>query len=122
MQSLAPLLVIFVAILHIWFLILEMFSWKKPLGRKTFKMSRERAETTAVLAANQGLYNGFLAGGLILSFFLSDARGGEAFRLYFLSCVIVAGIFGAWSANKSILLIQALPAAVALLLCIFTQS
>lgn len=104
-----------VAILHVWFLILEMFLWQKPIGLKTFGITPEMASKTAVLAKNQGLYNGFLAAGLIWSFYLSDPVCGESVRMFFLSCVLVAGIFGAVTAKFSILFVQAIPALLALL-------
>jgi putative membrane protein len=95
------------------FLILEMFLWRKPLGLKVFGMSPAMAESTAVLAANQGLYNGFLAAGLVLSFFLKP-EPEFALRVFVLSCVVVAGAYGAWSVSRRILVVQALPAALAL--------
>ncbi len=103
-----------VALLHLLFMLLEMFLWKKPLGRKIFGMSREQAGQTAVLAANQGLYNGFLAAGLCWG--LLAAGDGRDIVIFFLACVIAAGLFGAYTANRSILWIQALPGAVALAL------
>ena len=103
-----------VAALHVLFLALEMFLWKKPFGRKVFGLSREQANQTAALAANQGLYNGFLAAGLCWG--LLAGADGKNIVIFFLSCVIVAGIFGAFTANRSILWIQALPGAVALVL------
>lgn len=105
----------FVALLHFWFLILEMFLWQKPLGLKTFRNTPEIAKTTAVLAANQGLYNGFLAVGLSCSFCLAEATA-QTFQVYFLICIIIAGIYGAWTVHRKILLIQAVPAAIALIL------
>lgn len=103
-----------VALLHIWFMVLEMFFWTKPLGLKTFGNSPEKAELSKVLAANQGLYNGFLAAGLIWGLWLGPA--GTHIQLFFLGCVIVAGLYGAATANKKILFVQALPAAVGLVL------
>jgi len=103
-----------VAALHVYFLVLEMFFWKKPLGRRVFGLTRELAESTASLAANQGLYNGFLAAGLLWG--LSLGPDGFSIRVFFLICVIVAGIFGAATANRRILWVQALPGAVALAL------
>lgn len=100
-----------VALEHVWFLVLEMFLWTKPLGRRVFGLTAEDAEKTRVLAANQGLYNGFLAAGLVCSFFVADAW---VFRLFFLACVVVAGIFGGATVSKRILLVQALPAAIGL--------
>jgi putative membrane protein len=103
-----------VAALHVLFLVLEMFLWKKPFGRKVFGLSREQANQTAALAANQGLYNGFLAAGLCWG--LLSGANGKSIVIFFLGCVIVAGVFGAFTANRSILWIQALPGAVALAL------
>lgn len=113
--TVANICVLFVAVLHIYFLYLEMFMWTKPLGRKIFRNDAEFAKKTAVLAANQGLYNGFLAAGLIWS---ALASGNEALHLkiFFLGCVVVAGIYGGYSANKKIFFIQALPALIALAL------
>jgi putative membrane protein len=111
---LADLLVVFVAALHAWFMALEMIFWRKPLGLKTFKQTREQADATAVLAANQGLYNGFLSAGLLVSLWMGP-EVSFSFRVFFLGCVIVAGLYGAYSANRRILWVQAVPAAVALL-------
>ena len=101
------------ALLHVWFAVLEMVLWRKPLGLRTFGMTAEQAETTAVLAANQGLYNGFLAAGLVAGLVIAEPSA-YYFRLFFLACVIVAGIFGALTVSRRILYVQALPAAVAL--------
>ena len=101
-----------VALLHLAFLVLEMFLWNKPFGRRVFGLSPELAKGSAALAANQGLYNGFLAAGLIWS--LSSTAAAFNLRVFFLSCVIIAGIFGAVTAKRSILWIQAVPGAVAL--------
>ena len=106
-------LVALVAILHVWFLILEMVLWQRPLGLRTFGMTAEQAETTAVLAANQGLYNGFLAAGLLVGLIVTEPIA-LYFRIFFLSCVIVAGLFGAATVSRRILIVQAFPAAVAL--------
>ena len=103
-----------VAALHVLFLVLEMFLWKKPFGRKVFGLSREQANQTAALAANQGLYNGFLAAGLCWG--LLNGADGKNIVIFFLICVIVAGVFGAFTANRSILWIQALPGGIALAL------
>ena len=102
----------FVALQHIGFLVLEMFLWTRPAGRKAFGLTREFAESTRVLAANQGLYNGFLAAGLIWGCWLAEA--GSDIRAFFLGCVVVAGVFGGATASWRILPIQALPAAIAL--------
>ena len=103
-----------VAVLHLYFLVLEMFFWKKPLGRRVFGLTRELAEATASLAANQGLYNGFLAAGLVWGLILGPA--GFAVRVFFLACVIVAGVFGAFTVNRRILWVQAVPGILALVL------
>jgi putative membrane protein len=103
-----------VAALHLWFMTLEMFLWRKPIGLKTFRMSQEKADTSAVLAANQGLYNGFLAAGLIWG--ICAVSGAFYVRLFFLSCVAIAGIFGAATVSKKIFFVQALPALAALVL------
>lgn len=108
----ADVLVALVALLHVWFLILEMFLWDKPLGLKTFRHSPEKAKDSKVLAMNQGLYNGFLAAGLVWGLVLGEA--GEAIKVFFLACVLIAGVFGGLSASRAILYVQALPAAVAL--------
>jgi putative membrane protein len=111
MRVVAEIAVLVVALLHIVFLILEMFLWTRPFGRKTFGLSRELAEATKGLAANQGLYNGFLAAGLIWG----AIAGAFAIQVFFLVCVIVAGIFGAMTAKRSILFVQAIPGAIALI-------
>lgn len=112
MHAVADILVLFVALLHVAFLVLEMFLWAKPFGRKTFGLTRELADATKGLAANQGLYNGFLAAGLIWG--VVEGEAGFALKVFFLTCVIVAGVFGAITAKRSILFVQALPAAIAL--------
>jgi len=114
MSILAAVAVAFVALLHVLFLILEMFLWTKPFGRRTFGLSSELAQATKGLAANQGLYNGFLAAGLLWG--LSAGAAGFSVQVFFLICVLIAGIFGAATAKRSILYIQALPAAIALAL------
>ncbi len=114
MTILSNVLVALVAALHLWFLTLEMFLWRKPKGLKTFGTTQEFADATAVLAANQGLYNGFLAAGLIWGMTSSDSIHGFSIKVFFLSCVVVAGVFGAITADKRILFIQAFPAALAL--------
>ena len=107
-----------VAFLHLFFLILEMFLWTKPYGRRVFGLTEEFSKESAVLASNQGLYNGFLAAGLIWG--LMEKGFGFEIKIFFLSCVIIAGVFGAFTAKRSILFIQALPAAIALALVIFS--
>jgi putative membrane protein len=112
----ANLLVALVAILHVYFLVLEMFLWQKPLGLKTFRNSPEKAADSAVLAANQGLYNGFLAAGLAWGLVHGTAAFGFQIKVFFLLCVIVAGVYGAMSVSRRILFVQAAPAAAALVL------
>ncbi|MCB0391121.1 MAG: DUF1304 domain-containing protein [Bdellovibrionales bacterium] len=111
-----------VALLHIYFLILEMFFWTKPKGLKIFAQSLEKAKSSAVLAANQGLYNGFLAAGLIWG--LSHPHNSFAFqiKLFFLICVLIAGLYGAYSVNRRILFVQAVPAMIAIGLLLITGS
>jgi putative membrane protein len=113
MATVAYLLVAFVALQHVGFLVLEMFFWTSPTGLETFNMTPDFARASQVLAANQGLYNGFLAAGLAWG--LISRVHGFAAQIFFLSCVIVAGVFGGLTAKVSILYIQALPAAIALL-------
>lgn len=108
------ILILVVALLHIYFLVVEMFLWDKPYGRKVFKLSPEKALITKDLAANQGLYNGFLAAGLIWGLLVPQAELAHQIKLFFLVCVSVAGIYGAYSVNKKIFFIQALPAIIAL--------
>ena len=115
MLLIANVLVALVAALHAYFLILEMFLWDKPLGMKTFRNTPEKAEITKVLAANQGLYNGFLAAGLIWGLAHSNPAFALQIKVYFLLCVIVAGAYGAATVSTRILMVQALPAALALL-------
>ena len=116
MLLLANILVAVVAALHIYFLVLEMFLWTKPLGLKTFRNTIEKAIDSAVLAANQGLYNGFLAAGLIWGLCHPTQAVGFQIKTFFLLCVIVAGVYGAISVSKRILFVQAAPAALALIL------
>lgn len=112
MELIISFLVLFVAFEHVGFLYLEMFLWSKKQGRKIFAHSKEDAEKTKVLAANQGLYNGFLAVGLIWGFFHPNQELGSQIILFFLICIIVAGVYGGMTAKRSILYIQALPAAI----------
>ena len=114
MDVAARISVVVVGLLHVWFLVLEMFLWTKPLGLRTFRQGADDAERTRVLAANQGLYNGFLAAGLFWGASLGSA--GRALDVFFLACVLVAGLYGAATASRSILVVQALPALIALLL------
>jgi putative membrane protein len=110
----ADVVVGLVALLHLYFLVLEMFLWDKPAGLRAFGHTREAAAASKVLAANQGLYNGFLAAGLIWG--LSLGSGGSSVKLFFLCCVLVAGLYGAATASRKILFVQALPAAIGLAL------
>ena len=114
MSTLANIVIAIVALLHVYFLVLEMFLWDKPLGLKTFKQTLEKATDSKVLAANQGLYNGFLAAGLFWG--LSLGTAGFSIKVFFLGCVIVAGLYGAATVGKKILFVQAVPAAVGLIL------
>ena len=110
------IVVLLVALLHVGFLVLEMFFWTKPVGMKIFRQRPEKARDSAVLAKNQGLYNGFLAAGLIWSVLQADAAFAFQLKMFFLGCVLVAGIYGAVTVNKRIFFVQALPALIALLL------
>ena len=117
MKLLADAFVALVALLHVYFLVLEMFLWDKPLGLKTFRHSAAEAAASKVLAANQGLYNGFLAAGLIWGIWLGEA--GDAVKIFFLLCVAVAGAYGAATVSMRILMIQTIPALIALAAVIF---
>ena len=114
MSLLASLLTGLVAALHVYFLVVEMFLWTTPYGRRVFKLTPEKAALTKTLAANQGLYNGFLAAGLAWGIVAGPGELGYALKVFFLGCVIVAGIFGAATVGRKILWVQAVPAAVAL--------
>jgi putative membrane protein len=114
MQIAAAVLVTIVAALHVYFLVLEMFLWRKPFGRRTFGMTQEVADSSAVLAANQGLYNGFLAAGLVWGLLGYGVESGRAILTFFLVCIIIAGVYGAATVSRRIALVQAFPAAVAL--------
>lgn len=118
MSTASNVLVALVAALHGWFLVLEMFLWDKPKGLKTFGLTPEFATASKALAANQGLYNGFLAAGLVWGLWLGAE--GAAIKMFFLGCVVIAGVFGAATASRKILFIQALPAAIALGLVLAT--
>ena len=109
MSLIAIVLTALVALLHVGFMVLEMFFWTRPLGRRVFALTEQRARDSAQLAANQGLYNGFLAAGLVWGLLIGD-RG---ICLFFLGCVVVAGLFGAATVKRSILYVQALPAILA---------
>lgn len=113
MEILSTLLVLCVAIEHIYILVLEMFLWTKPIGLKTFGLTKEQAETSKILAMNMGLYNGFLALGLLWGLMYPIPGVSQQIQLFFLSMIMIAGIFGGMTANRSILLFQATPAAIA---------
>ena len=110
MSTAANLVIGLIALLHVWFLILEMFLWTRPSGRRAFGTTAEFAEQSKALAANQGLYNGFLATGLVWGL----VSGRTDVRVFFLVCVVVAGVYGTATVNKRILVVQAVPAALAL--------
>ncbi len=120
MQVAAAILVGLVAVIHLYFLVLEMFLWDRPRGRKVFGTTPEFSRQSATLAANQGLYNGFLAAGLIWGLIAADPVGFGA-RVFFLCCVLVAGAYGALTVNRRILFVQALPAALALVLVLLAH-
>ncbi|MGY4828110.1 DUF1304 domain-containing protein [Sphaerotilaceae bacterium SBD11-9] len=110
----ATVLIVLVALLHLYFLVLEMFLWDTPTGRRVFGNTPEFAAESKVLAANQGLYNGFLAAGLLWSVWVGLAGAGRPIALFFLGCVVVAGVYGAATASRKILFVQALPGAIAI--------
>src|SRR5512141_1464602 len=114
MTTLAYILTALVAVLHAYFLVLEMFLWTKPAGRRAFGTTPEFAEASKVLAANQGLYNGFLAAGLLWG--LSLGGTGRAVVTFFLGCVAIAGVYGAITVHRKILFVQAVPALLGLVL------
>ena len=120
LAQIANIAVALIAILHVYILVLEMFLWTTPRGRRAFGLTAEFAEASRTLAANQGLYNGFLAAGLAWG--LWQGAAGYATKLFFLGCIVVAGVFGAATANRRILFIQAIPAAVAIALVVAGQA
>ena len=109
---LGNILIALVAALHLYFVYLEMVAWDRPLGRKVFRTTPEFSAASKALAANQGLYNGFLVAGLVWGLWLGDA--GFAVKTFFLACVVIAGVFGAATVSRRILYVQAVPAALAL--------
>lgn len=119
MRLLADIAVFSVALLHIAFMTLEMFLWNKPTGHKLLRLKPEFANKTRTLAANQGLYNGFLAAGLIWS--LLTAQFAYNLQVFFLGCVIIAGVFGGITTSRMILWVQALPGTIALILVFLAQ-
>lgn len=116
MRLAATALAAFVALEHAGFLVLEMFFWTKPLGLKAFRLTPAAAASSAVLAANQGLYNGFLAAGLLWGLLASDPGTSLPVLTFFLACVVAAGVFGAATVHPRVFLVQALPALAALVL------
>ena len=113
MHLIATALVLAVAALHVYFLVLEMFLWRTPVGLRTFRMTADFAESTRTLAANQGLYNGFLAAGLIWALTAYGVPAGRSIITFFLICIVIAGAFGAATVSRRILLVQAVPALLA---------
>jgi putative membrane protein len=114
MATIAAILVAIVAAIHVYIVILEMFLWRTPRGLKSFGTTQAFADESATLAANQGLYNGFLVAGLVWGLVASDPVGFQV-KVFFLACVIVAGVYGAATVSRRILVVQAVPAAVALI-------
>ena len=118
MSTIANIVVGLIALVHVYILVLEMFLWDKPAGLRAFGQTQEEATASKVLAANQGLYNGFLAAGLFWG--LSLGAIGAAVKVFFLSCVLVAGVYGAATASRKILFVQAVPAAIGLVLLLLS--
>lgn len=118
MSTIANIVVGLVALVHVYILVLEMFLWDKPAGLRAFGQTKEAAAASKVLAANQGLYNGFLAAGLIWG--LSLGANGTSVKLFFLACVLIAGVYGAVTASRKILFVQAVPAAIGLALVLLS--
>jgi putative membrane protein len=118
MSTAANIVVALIALVHVYILVLEMFLWDKPAGLRAFGQSQQAATATKVLAANQGLYNGFLAAGLFWGLTLGAA--GNSVKVFFLCCVLVAGLYGAATASRKILFVQAVPAAIGLALLLLS--
>ena len=118
MAIVADAVVALIALLHVYILVLEMFLWDKPAGLRAFGQTREAAAASKVLAANQGLYNGFLAAGLFWG--LSLGASGSGVKVFFLACILVAGLYGAATASRKILFVQAIPALIGLVLVLMT--
>jgi len=119
LELIVNLLIAIIALLHVYIVVLEMFLWEKPAGLRAFRNSPEKAAATRVLAANQGLYNGFLAAGLFWGLWLGDA--GLHFKVFFLLCIAIAGVYGALTAARKIIFIQTVPAVIALALLALTR-
>lgn len=122
METTVQVLLGLIAVVHVWFLVLEMFLWCKPIGLKTFNKDLETAKSSQALAANIGLYNGFLAAGLAWGLLDQDPGSAFSIRMFFLTCVAVAGVFGAATASRRIFWVQALPALIALALIISARG
>ena len=120
MRMAPDIVVALVALLHMYFLVLEMFLWDKPAGLRAFGQTLAQAQASKVLAANQGLYNGFLAAGLCWG--LASGPAGAGIKIFFLACVLIAGVYGAATASRKILFVQALPAAVGLVLVTLSRG
>ncbi len=118
MSAIVNIVVSLVALVHVYILVLEMFLWDKPVGLRAFGQTKEAAIASKVLAANQGLYNGFLAAGLIWG--LSLGANGTSVKVFFLGCVLIAGVYGALTASRKILFVQAIPAAIGLALVLLS--
>jgi putative membrane protein len=118
MSNIANIVVGLIAVIHVYILVLEMFLWDKPPGLRTFGQTQEQATASKVLAANQGLYNGFLAAGLFWG--LSLGASGHSIKIFFLGCVLVAGLYGAATATRKALFIQAIPALIGLVLLLLS--
>ena len=119
MSTVANIVVALVAFVHVYILVLEMFLWDKPAGLRAFGQSKEAAAASKVLAANQGLYNGFLAAGLFWG--LTLGANGTGVKVFFLACVLIAGLYGAMTASRKILFVQAIPAALGLALVLLSR-
>jgi putative membrane protein len=119
MSMLANIVTAIIGLMHVWFLILEMLLWDKPTGMRAFGLTPEFAAQSKVLAANQGLYNGFLAAGLFWGLWLGGSEGTHV-KLFFLGCVLVAGLYGGFTATRKVLWIQGLPAAIGLVLVLLS--
>lgn len=118
MSTAANIIIALVALVHVYILVLEMFLWDKPIGLRAFGHTQEAAAESKILAANQGLYNGFLAAGLFWGLCLGS--GGTGIKVFFLCCVLVAGLFGGVTASRKIIIVQAIPAAIGLALVLLS--
>ncbi|MFN8847359.1 MAG: DUF1304 domain-containing protein [Bdellovibrionales bacterium] len=119
MNSILYFLTVLIGLQHFMFMVLETYFWTKPLGRKIFHMSQNQAEAQKVLASNQGLYNGFLGAGLFWSVLQQDDLMADQLKIFFLTCVLLAGLWGGFTFSKRIIWIQALPALIALIILLF---